>query len=214
MATIQSSIQLFDGMTPVLRKITNSINTVISSFESMERASGHAFDTAELQGAREQLIQVEAEFDQIDQAIEKAKKQNEQLNDSIDRGGEKAGGLRETWDKLSGVLGAVGIAAGAKEILTGANDYRMAGNTVQGRTGMQGEDLELAKQSVKNLYAGNMGDSLDDVATSLSTVYQLTRRTGDGLEQMTRAGLLLRDTYGFEVTESCLLYTSPSPRDA
>lgn len=202
MATIQSSIQLFDGMTPVLRKITNSINTVISSFESMERASGHAFDTAELQGAREQLIQVEAEFDQIDQAIEKAKKQNEQLNDSIDRGGEKAGGLRETWDKLSGVLGAVGIAAGAKEILTGANDYRMAGNTVQGRTGMQGEDLELAKQSVKNLYAGNMGDSLDDVATSLSTVYQLTRRTGDGLEQMTRAGLLLRDTYGFEVTES------------
>ena len=57
MATIQSSIQLFDGMTPVLRKITNSINTVISSFESMERASGHAFDTAELQGAREQLIQ-------------------------------------------------------------------------------------------------------------------------------------------------------------
>lgn len=202
MATIQSSIQLFDGMTPVLRKITNSINTVISSFESMERASGHAFDTAELQGAREQLIQVEAEFDQIDQAIEKAKKQNEQLNDSIDRGREKAGGLRETWDKLSGVLGAVGIAAGAKEILTGANDYRMAGNTVQGRTGMQGEDLELAKQSVKNLYADNMGDSLDDVATSLSTVYQLTRRTGDGLEQMTRAGLLLRDIYGFEVTES------------
>lgn len=47
-----------------------------------------------------------------------------------------------------------------------------------------------------------MGESLDDVARSMSTVYQITGRTGTGLEQMTRAGILLRDTFGYEVTES------------
>lgn len=55
---------------------------------------------------------------------------------------------------------------------------------------------------MENLYIDNMGESLDDVARSMSTVYQITGRTGTGLEQMTRAGILLRDTFGYEVTES------------
>lgn len=62
--------------------------------------------------------------------------------------------------------------------------------------------MEAAKQSMENLYIDNMGESLDDVARSMSTVYQITGRTGTGLEQMTRAGILLRDTFGYEVTES------------
>ena len=95
-----------------------------------------------------------------------------------------------------------GIAVGAKEILSGANDKRAAGNTLQTQTGMQGDTLEAAKQSMENLYIDNMGESLDDVARSMSTVYQITGRTGTGLEQMTRAGILLRDTFGYEVTES------------
>ena len=85
-----------------------------------------------------------------------------------------------------------GIAVGAKEILSGANDKRAAGNTLQTQTGMQGDTLEAAKQSMENLYIDNMGESLDDVARSMSTVYQITGRTGTGLEQMTRAGILLR----------------------
>lgn len=202
MATIQSSIQLFDGMTPVLRKITNAMNIAISSFESMERASGQAFDTAQLHDARAQLVEIEADFNQIEEAAERVRLQNEKINESIDQGREKAGGLKETWGKISGMLGVAGITVGAKELFSGANGYRAAGNTIQGRTGMQGDELEMAKQSVKNLYVDNMGDSLDDIANSLSTVYQLTRRTGDGLEQMTRAGLLIRDTFGFDMTES------------
>lgn len=73
---------------------------------------------------------------------------------------------------------------------------------MQTQTGMQGDTLEAAKQSMENLYIDNMGESLDDVARSMSTVYQITGRTGTGLEQMTRAGILLRDTFGYEVTES------------
>ena len=126
----------------------------------------------------------------------------EKLNQSMAQGRKEAGGLRETWEKISGTLGMAGIAVGAKEILSGANDKRAAGNTLQTQTGMQGDTLEAAKQSMENLYIDNMGESLDDVARSMSTVYQITGRTGTGLEQMTRAGILLRDTFGYEVTES------------
>lgn len=202
MATIQSSLRLYDGMSPVLKKITSAINMAISSFEDMSKASGQPFDTARLHDARKQLNQVEAEIDQIDEAMDRARKGQEKLNQSMGQGNKEAHRLRETWEKISGTLGMAGIAVGAKEILTGANDKRAAGNTLQTQTGMQGDTLETAKQSMKNLYIDNMGENLDDVARSMSTVYQITGRTGSGLEQMTRAGLLLRDTFGYEVTES------------
>ena len=202
MATIQSSLQLYDGMSPVLRKITNAMNIAITSFEDMSKASSQPFDTARLHDARKQLNEAEAEINQIDGAMERARKGEEKLNQSMAQGRKEAGGLRETWEKISGTLGMAGIAVGAKEILSGANDKRAAGNTLQTQTGMQGDTLEAAKQSMENLYIDNMGESLDDVARSMSTVYQITGRTGTGLEQMTRAGILLRDTFGYEVTES------------
>ena len=61
MATIQSSLQLYDGMSPVLRKITNAMNIAISSFEDMSKASSQPFDTARLHDARKQLNEAEAE---------------------------------------------------------------------------------------------------------------------------------------------------------
>lgn len=200
--TIQSSIQLFDGMSPVLKKITNAMNIVISSFDDMSKASSQPFDTARLHDARKQLNEAEAEMDQIEEAVKRVRNEDEKLNQSMAHGNKEAHGLRETWEKISGTLGMAGIAVGAKEILSGANDKRAAGNTLQAQTGMQGDDLEAAKQSMKNLYIDNMGESLDDVAQSISKVYQITGQTGAGLEQMTRAGILLRDTFGYEVTES------------
>lgn len=189
-------------MSPVLRKITNAVNIAMSSLEDMSKASSQPFDTARLHDARRQLNEAEAEINQIDEAIEQARKGEEKLNQSMAQGNKEAHGLKETWEKISGTLGMAGIAVGAKEILSGANDKRAAGNTLQAQTGMQGDTLAAAKQSMQNLYVDNMGESLDDVARSLSTVYQITGRTGVGLEQMTRAGILLRDTFGYEVTES------------
>ncbi len=202
MATIQNAIQLFDGMSPVLKKIANATNIVISSLEEMAKVSSQPFDTARLYDARRQLNEAETEINQIDEAIEQARKGEEKLNQSMAQGTKEAHGLKETWEKISGTLGMAGIAVGAKEILTGANDKRAAGNTLQAQTGMQGDTLEVAKQSMTNLYTDNMGESLEDVAQSMSKVYQITGQTGVGLEQMTRAGILLRDTFGYEVTES------------
>ena len=46
MATIQSSLQLYDGMSPVLRKITNAMNIAISSFEDMSKAVSYTHLTS------------------------------------------------------------------------------------------------------------------------------------------------------------------------
>ena len=92
------------------------------------------------------------------------------------------------------------------EVLTEANDYQAAGNLLQVQTGMQGDDLETAKGSIKSLYIDNMGESLEDAARSLATVHQLTNQTGEGLELMTRAGILMRDSFGYDISDS--IYTA------
>ena len=202
MATMQSSVQQFDGVSPVLRRINDVLNSTISVMEDMAQASRDVFDTDSIQAARSELRELETEFIQIDEAIERDRQRMGQFNDDMIQGRREAGSFSGALGQVSKIMGAIGIAAGIKGAFSGANNYKMAGNTLQAQTGLQGDDLEAAKTSTKNLYVDNMGENLEDVANSLSTVYQITGRTGAGLEEMTRAGLLLRDTFGFDITES------------
>lgn len=202
MATIQSSINLFDGIAPVLQININSINVAISSSERMGQVSGAPFDITSLRSARTELIQAESDITRVEDAIRRAGAEQEQLNERTQQGKKAAEELKELWGSFSGALGKIGIELDPKAILSEADKMNSAGNTLQARTGMQGVELEAAKQSTKNLYIDNMGESWDDVATSMATVHQITGRTGVELEEMTRAGMLLRDTFGYDVTGS------------
>lgn len=46
MATIQTSIRIYDGMTPALRGMTNALNAVLSGFEAIQNASHNIIDTS------------------------------------------------------------------------------------------------------------------------------------------------------------------------
>lgn len=46
MATLKSTIQLYDGMSPALRSMNKTLGIVLSTFESLKNASGNAIDTA------------------------------------------------------------------------------------------------------------------------------------------------------------------------
>lgn len=51
MASIKSSIQLVDGVTPKLERIKNALSKVTVSFEQLERATADAINTTKLNGA-------------------------------------------------------------------------------------------------------------------------------------------------------------------
>lgn len=60
MGTIQTTVQLFNHMTPTLQNITNALNTTISHFEQMQRVSGNSVDTRALTAARAEIRSAEA----------------------------------------------------------------------------------------------------------------------------------------------------------
>lgn len=106
MATIRSSIQLTDGMTPALRSMTTAMNIAINSFESMQSTSRTAVDTASIQRARQELARAELAFDGIEQEIRQANEQQKKFNGSVKNGESAASGL---WDKVKGIAATIGV---------------------------------------------------------------------------------------------------------
>jgi hypothetical protein len=202
MATIQNSIQLQDGASSVLTRINHSINITSESFRRFQMAAGNFTGLPGMQPAVTDIHSMGIQFEQVTEVIVEAKEQQKKLNKTIDDGKEKIQKMKELWDKALSGLGKMGINTSPMDIFNQANDIKAAGNLIQSRTGMQGQDLDMTKQSAENLYVDNISGSLDDAAKSLSSVHQMTGQTGNSLEQLTRAGLLLEDTFGYSLADS------------
>lgn len=115
MGTIRSQMALNDGMSAVLKKITRSLDTTISAFEEMQKASGKSMDTKLLKSAHTMLAQCNDEIDQMADEYERAQKQQQRLNDSIDKGTASAGGLLK---KIAGIAGAYMSLNAVKGLVT------------------------------------------------------------------------------------------------
>lgn len=115
MGTIRSQMALNDGMSAVLKKITRSLDTTISAFEEMQKASGKSMDTKLLKSAHTMLAQCNDEIDQMEDEYERAQKQQQRLNDSIDKGTASAGGLLK---KIAGIAGAYMSLNAVKGLVT------------------------------------------------------------------------------------------------
>ncbi len=114
MATIRTSIQITDGMSPAFRSMTTAMNIVLNSFESLQRASHNAIDTNSIQAARTELARAETSFNSVEQQIREANQQQQGLNQSIRNGQSAADGLME---KIKGIAISIGTAFGIKKIL-------------------------------------------------------------------------------------------------
>jgi len=90
MAGIQTSIQLFDRMTPVLQSVTNALNITISHFEQMQRVSGNSINTTSLQSARQELRNAEAVVVEMEEAFRSVSRTGAEVSRSIDNVGFRA----------------------------------------------------------------------------------------------------------------------------
>ncbi len=114
MATIRTSIQIFDGMTPAFRSMTNAMNIVLSSFESIQAVSHNAIDINSIQAARQELVKAETTFNGIEQEIRTADQAQQNFNNDMKNGQGAAGGLIS---KIKNLALTVGIAFSAKNVI-------------------------------------------------------------------------------------------------
>ncbi len=155
-----------------------------------------------------------------------AKMQNElkQVDDALKNDGKEIENEGNAWSKFSDKLKSatsgmgeyikqgVGLAIGgdiwdkAKEgfssMITFGSDLQKSLNGVQTATGYNEIAMSSMKQVMTDIYNDNFGENFEDIGEAIKTIGQQTSATGDDLKRLTEDGLLLRDTFGFEVNES------------
>lgn len=99
---------------------------------------------------------------------------------------------------------AVGAAAttAVGGIFKFSNDSVKAMNDLQAKTGATKEEMEEFSDVANSIYANNFGESMEDVANTMSRIKQLIKLSGDELKDASTYALLLRDVFEFEVEES------------
>ena len=114
MASIRSQMVLNDGISGVLRKINTVLNTTLNAFEQVQRASGNAVDTAQIQAARAALVEANREVDNMAEGYRRAAQQEEVLNRGLRNGASAADGML---GRVKSLVATLAAGAGIKAIL-------------------------------------------------------------------------------------------------
>jgi len=109
---------------------------------------------------------------------------------------------------IGGVTAVVGAVAGiGVAAFNAASDFDAATKKMQSQLGLTEQGAKDYGQTLKNVFANNFGDSIEDVAESIGKVNAAFQRIGgpegtEQLQQATEDALRLRDAFGAEVNET------------
>ncbi|HGM1480160.1 TPA: tape measure protein [Clostridioides difficile] len=124
MATIQTSIRIFDGMTPAFRNMTTSINTTINSLERLQGRLNNPLNTGGIQTSQQSLNNIESILTRIEQNIGKADEQQRRFNEDIDKGASNTDRLLGNVKKIVGTymsLKTIGGLGSLSDQMTSTN---------------------------------------------------------------------------------------------
>ena len=104
--------------------------------------------------------------------------------------------------KSIGMISAAVAGVGALA-LKSATDYDQAVNQLAASTGLGTDAMAECEAVLQSIYANNYGESFEDIASAMATVrQQMGELSADALQGITESAFALRDTFGYEVTES------------
>ncbi len=103
MGAVRSSLVLNDGMTSTLRRINKAMGSMLNSFEAVQRASGQAMNTKNINQARQEIGLANKALDDMEAQYRQINDQQDTLNKQLNTGTKNAGGLL---GKLKGIATA------------------------------------------------------------------------------------------------------------
>lgn len=154
MASIKSQMTLNDGMSAVLKKITKALDTTLTGFEQVQKASGQAIDDKLLRAAHVELAQANSEIERMEAGFRDAQNREERFNDSLRAGTSAADGLLS---KITSIAAAYLSLSKVKGLVTDS---------------LSAADTQINAQVQLNTVMGNMGslDYYDQVLTKASEI--------------------------------------------
>lgn len=176
----------------------------VKNVENIESAIERGFNSASsaIAEVTRQNIDFQHKLDESSNRIQALEKELESLKKQTDDNSEGFEGLSQCADLAKKALGGVVAFFGVSTIASAINSDMRAVNQFQAMTGTSTEQMKEYRAEIRALYSDGMGESLDDVASSMATIKANTGLVGEELSKTTNNALLLRDTFDFDVSES------------
>lgn len=161
--------------------------------------------TAELNNMERELKNNTNAIDNFGKETKDTAKDTKQLNKDLEDAkkelSEIGGNIAKTAAAGLAAVGAAAVTAIAG-VFKFSNDSTKAMNSFQAQTGATAEEMKEFKNIANEIYSDNFGESLDDIAQSMALIRKITGETGDALKKSTESAIGLRDTFGYDVSES------------
>lgn len=142
-------------------------------------------------------------------AIKIAGKVDKSLGTSTKAANKQLATIQKAANKVSTVMTAglaamgTGAIAATKYLTDLGGEWQTATNQVAAATGAAGAELENLRDVMENVYAGNFGEDVADVADAVALVNRnMANLDQNGLTAATEGALALRDAFEYDVEES------------
>lgn len=174
MATIQTAIRIYDGMTPALRGITNALNIVLSGFQSVENASHNIIDTSCIVSARAELNKAEMAINDIERAINSSAEAQQNLNDKFSEGAKVSSGLGGKIKQFAAAYGGIKAVQGVLNTSDQLSQTTARLNLMN--------DGKQSTSELQNMIFQSSQNSRSDYMDTAAFVSQLGIRSGDAFK--------------------------------
>lgn len=130
------------------------------------------------------------------------------LGKSLDSVADKIDGVNVKAVAAGAAVGAIALGTAkavmeATKYLAKLGDaYNSAVNDIAAGTGLVGAGLDGMSDVLRDVYGSNFGESMEDAASGIVSIYQATGLAGDALAETTKGAYALADTFGYDIAES------------
>lgn len=171
MASISTSIELYDRVSPVINNMIGSIYSMIGAYESVESAMNTGFDTAPINEARDAIDLAAREMEEMETNIQQARKQQEEFNQEVQEGASAMDGLE---NKVLGLVGAYASLQGIQKVVNLSDEYVQT----TARLNMVNDGLQTTEELQQQIFASAQRSRASYTATA-DVVSKLAMRAGD-----------------------------------
>ncbi len=164
MATISSSIELYDRISAPVNRIIGALNNMVGVFESVDVAMNNGFDPSTIDETRRALDLAGQEMAHLGEEIKQNERDQEKFNDKIDDG----------TSKLMGFVGAYASVQGLKKLVGISDEYVQT----TARLDMINDGLQTTVELQDKIFASAQRSRAAYTATA-DTVAKLSLNAGD-----------------------------------
>ena len=166
----------------------------------------------DLRRATEETTESQEEFQQSTEESTESQEEFQQTTEDTTQSVEKSresflhwGNIAKT--AITGVTVVAGalfaaMGAGAGAAVKFGTEYKQASNSIQASTGATKEEMQELSEVMKNVYANNFGEDMNDVADAVANVKKNIGGTDEEIQKATENAFAFRDTFGYEIPES------------